>query len=77
MFRRLLERRALKRTQERCPHEWYIVSEYRETIYNGYDIDFIDAVDLYCPICDLDRNSVESFEAQKILKKQQIRESYM
>jgi len=76
MFARWLAKREQKRIKAQCPHEWHKVRDYRGEHYNGYDIDFYDAATLYCPMCRTIRDGVNSAEAEKVLRIQEIRKEY-
>lgn len=71
MFLKWRRKRETRRIQDSCPHEWHIVSEYRA--YN-YDYDMFESVcDLYCSVCDKEDNKAEEREAEKIIRKQEIK----
>lgn len=71
MFAKWRKNREVKQLQAICPHEYHVISEYRDC--DQYD--FWDMCTLYCPLCDYERN-VSPETANKILNKQKVREEF-
>jgi len=68
MFAKWLRKRATKRIQAECPHEWIVVNEYSRGERSK--------VDIYCGPCDSIRMGVCKFEARTLIKVQEVRKQY-
>lgn len=65
---RKLHELECKHLQKVCPHDYYIVRQYRES----YD----DWVDAYCPMCDKTKYGIRKSIYHREEKKKELREMY-
>ncbi|QJI52377.1 hypothetical protein [Psychrobacillus phage Perkons] len=71
MFTKWRANKSRQKLQLICPHEYHIVSEYRDCdMYDCWDM-----CDIYCPLCELEK-SVTPKVANKVLAKQEVRKQY-
>lgn len=65
-------KRIRKRIQADCTHEWVIVSEY--TMFDGYKQR--EMRDLYCPLCEVEKEKVCEIDAEKYINIVKERKKY-
>lgn len=77
MFKTWKKKRALKRMQEDCFHEYSIVSTYQvDSGKYSYKYDWVDRHDMYCPICEHMLYRMSNLKANRQIKMQELRESH-
>lgn len=52
------------------------MTSYLEEVFNGYDVDFYEMFDLYCPICNKEKIGIDYTEKERIINRQKIIENY-
>lgn len=62
--------------QNKCSHNFKVVNEYQEDYWDGADIEFYDAFDLFCPICEETLWAVDECEKDRIINTQNVRKNY-